>query len=336
MKTIKTRRSELSFFAISLSLCLLATSPALGQKESLGTVGYTAPKDWNKTAKENIVAFTKVDQKTGAFCIITLYGATPGTGKPETDFKREWANLVLKNMKAEADPKTEAAVENGWTITGGGSAVDSDAGKAFALLTVITGGGRTVSILGVFNDQAFMPQLAAFSDSIDLGKAVAETASPAAPAPAAPPRTEDGRLVIPPINRQLTLSDLAGEWGENAGITTTYVDRYTGTYAGFESLHFTDKMTITAQGKYYSDFFALQNGRKIKEMTAGTISISGRVISITQKNTAKYVVRGWLELPDITIIEVCGPWYDDDVIPAAIFTNPDQGANLDKKWVRKR
>ena len=38
----------------------------------------------------------------------------------------------------------------------------------------------------------------------------------------------------------------------------------------------------------------------------------------------------------MTILEVCGPWYDDDVIPPDIFTNPDQGANLDKKWVRKK
>ena len=132
------------------------------------------------------------------------------------------------------------------------------------------------------------------------------------------------------------MADLVGEWGENAGITTTYVDRYTGAYAGFESLHFTSKMSITAQGEYYNDFFALQNGRKIKEMNAGTISVTGRVISISQKNTAKYVVRGWLELPDITIMEVCGPWYGDDVIPPEIFTNPEQGANLDKKWVRKK
>jgi hypothetical protein len=50
----------------------------------------------------------------------------------------------------------------------------------------------------------------------------------------------------------------------------------------------------------------------------------------------KYVIRGWLELPDMTILEVCGPWYNDDVIPAEIFSNPNQGANLNSKWVRKK
>ena len=174
-------------FKIILALCiaqiifLFIPQTVFGQTEKLGTIGYTAPKGWNKTPKENIVAFSKVDPATGGFCIITLYGATPGTGKPETDFKREWANLVVKNMKAEPNPATESTTESGWTATAGGSPVDSDAGKAFALLTVISGGGRTVSILGVFNDQSFMPNIAAFSDSIELGKAVAD--APPANAP---------------------------------------------------------------------------------------------------------------------------------------------------------
>lgn len=159
-------------FATAIGLFIPQT--VFCQTEKLGTIGYTPPKGWNKTDKENIVAFSKVDPATGGFCIITLYGATPGTGKPETDFKREWANLVVKNMKAEPNPETENTIESGWTATAGGSPVDSEAGKAFAMLTVISGGGRTVSILGVFNDQSFMPQLAAFSDSIVLGKAVAE------------------------------------------------------------------------------------------------------------------------------------------------------------------
>ena len=95
-------------------------------------------------------------------------------------------------------------------------------------------------------------------------------------------------------------------------------------------------MTITAAGGYYNDFYAIQNGKMIKDKTAGSVAINGRVISIRQNNTAKYVIRGWLELPDMTIFEVCGPWYGDDVIPQEIFNNPNQGANLNKKWVRKK
>jgi hypothetical protein len=314
---------------------LFIPQTVLSQTEKLGMVSYTPPKGWKKSPSENIVTFSQLNETTGRFCTITLYGATAGTGNPQSDFAREWNNLVVKPFQGDANPKTETEAAEGWTAIAGGAAVDFQGAKALALLTVFSRGQITVSVLGIFNDEAYSNHLTAFVTGMNMDKATASVETSVATS-TSPPTIVNGRLVIPPITRQLTIADLAGEWGENAGITTTYVDRYTGTYAGFESLHFTSKMTITAQGEYYNDFFALQNGRKIKEMTAGTIYIAGRVISIRQHNTAKYVVRGWLELPDITIMEVCGPWYGDDEIPPEIFTNPEKGANLDKKWVRKK
>jgi hypothetical protein len=169
---------------------------------------------------------------------------------------------------------------------------------------------------------------------MDMDKTVAAATAPASVT--APLRDDSGRLIIQLPTRQLTIADLAGEWGQNDGINTRYVYRDSGVYAGADSLHFTNKMTLTAQGGYLNDFFAIQNGRKIKEDTSGSFAVSGRVLVIKDRNVRKYVIRGWLELPDMTILEVCGPWYNDDVIPAEIFTNPDQGANLNSKWVRKK
>ncbi|MEO5860183.1 MAG: hypothetical protein ABIR33_14695 [Pyrinomonadaceae bacterium] len=320
--SVKWRKLFLALFVLSaLGSFTKATS---AQAETLGSVSYTAPVGWNKTAQANVVAYSKVDPATGKFCIITLYGPTPGTGKPETDFKREWANLVLKNMNADADPKTESQMENGWTATGGGSATDVSGAPAFALLTVLSGGGRTVSILGVFNDSAFTASLAAFSDSIELGKAAAD-------GPAPPVQNGDPRGL-----RQLTIADIAGEWGETAGDNTRYVDRATGVYAGADSVHFTSKMTFTANGGYADDFFGLQNGRKIQGNTTGTVSIDGRVLTIKRKGLAKYVIRGWEELANVTLLHVCGPWYDDQPIPEHVFTIPDSSVNLDKTWIRKK
>jgi hypothetical protein len=335
---------NISKSAYGLSFCLFVLTfvgliipqTAFCQAEKLGIVSYTPPKGWPKTPKGNIVAFSDVNQTTGAFCIITLYGATPGTGNPNSDFAREWNNLVVKPLKAEAGPKTETEVADGWTVTAGGAAVDFQGGKAVAFLTVISKAGTTVSVLGVFNNEAYLSQLTAFVAGMEMDKGVAATTSAAASTPAGLRYDSYGHLIIPPPTRQLTIADLTGEWGQNDGINTRYVYRDSGTYAGADSLHFTNKMTLTAQGGYYNDFFAIQNGRKIKEDTKGSFSVSGSVLFIKEGNLRKYVIRGWLELPDMTIFVVCGPWYNDDVIPADIFTNPDQGSNLDSKWVRKK
>ncbi len=289
-----------------------------------------------KTPISNVVAFSEFNQTSGKFCIITLYGATPGTGNPANDFKREWNNLVVKNMKAEANPKTDTQTGDGWTAISGGAEVESEAGKAAGFLTVISGFGKTVSILAVFNDPVYIKKVDAFIGAIEMDKA-AEPINSTTAASAPPTLDQWGNLFIPPPTRQLTVADLAGDWGDNPGrISTTYVNRSDGSYAGTDSLHFTSKWTIGRNGAYTNDFFEVRNGKKLRDITTGTITIVGRLITIKHKGTAKYVVRGWLELPDITILKVAGPWYDDQEIPERAFTDPPDSYMLTSKWVRKK
>lgn len=170
-----SRRTLLSLF-LTLSVCASIPRPVFCQTEKLGVVQYAPPKGWNKSTKENLVAFSEYNPATGKFCIITLHGAKPGAGDPESDFKREWDNLVVKTLKAEANPKTGTEAADGWTTTWGGAVVEFEGAEAAALLTVISGGGgKTVSILVVFNDASYAPQVAAFSGSIKLDKVVSET-----------------------------------------------------------------------------------------------------------------------------------------------------------------
>jgi len=319
-----------------ISAAVFVAPSVFGQKQSLGPVTYTPPAGYTKSSTvANVVAYSTIDSSTGQFCIITLYGARTSSGIAKTDFAREWNTYVVEILGAAANPATETQIEDGWTVTAGGAAVEFQGSKALAFLTVVTGYGKTVSVLGVFNNESFLPPLTAFVSGLDIDKSVAAAPS-ASNTPTKPFRTENGRLIIPMPTRQLTVADLAGVWGETAGFSQTYVDRYTGSYAGTDSLHFRNTRKIAANGAYTNDFFAIQNGKKIIDKTAGTVSINGRVLSIKERNTARYVIRGWLELPDYTVLKVCGPWYDGDTIPEAIFSNPDQGANLNQEWVRKK
>lgn len=337
------------FYRLGFSLCslvvfsLFAPTTASGQAEKLGIVKYTPPRGWNKTQTQpNVIAFSMLNQTTGGFCIITLYGATPGTGNPKSDFTRDWNKLVVQTMKAEANPEIESEASDGWTAVGGGGAVDVQGTKGIAFLTVISGFGQAVSVLGVTNDQSYVPQFQAFITGIEMDKTVAAAKTTTSDNPANIERASldsDGNLVIPQPTRQLTIADLVGAWGDNPGrIATTYVNRSDGTYAGTDSLHFTSNWTIDKNGGYTNDFFEVRNGKKLRDITTGTITIVGRLISIKHKGTAKYVVRGWLELPNMTILKVAGPWYDDQVIPERIFTDFSEDSRfiLTTKWVRKK
>lgn len=324
----------LALFATFL-VCLFIPQQVFSQTEKLGIITYATPKGMTKTSNvENVVAFSEFNQATGKFCLITLYGAAPSNETPSNNFTKEWKNLVVATFKAEANPKTETTNADGWTIIAGGAETNSEVGKAAAFLTVISGFGKTISILAVFNNPNYINQIDAFISAIDLEKSVSESN-----ANVEQKLTLDryGNVFIPPPTAQLTVADLAGEWGEESGlISTTYVNRSDGSYAGTDHLAYRSKMSITANGGYKNDFFAIRNGKKEIDKTTGTISIVGSTIFIKQKGLTKYVIRGWLELPNMTILKVCGPWFDNQEIPAEIFSNPEQGANLNKNWVRKK
>lgn len=328
------RRSGAKGLIVGIGL-LLTPLTALSQTEKLGIVKYTAPKGMTKLPVGNAVLFSEA--APDRYCTITLYGAAPSTGSPIGDFAREWNSLAAKPMKANPNPPTEMTAADGWTAIAAGSAVESRRGKGFGFLAVISGFGQTVSIFAVFNDPIYMKQVESFIDAIEMDKGVAPANSAAATAPVTLDRW--GHIFIPQPTRQLTVADLVGNWGDNPGrISTVYVNRDTGNYAGTDSLAFTSNWTFGANGRYVNDFFEIRNGKKLSDVTGGTFAIAGRLLTITHKDTSKYVIRGWLELPDITILKVAGPWFNDQVIPDKIFTDfsPDSEYMLTKSWVRKK
>ena len=182
------KRNSVLFAA--MFLCSLVPQTALCQTGKLGIVTYTAPKGWTKTAKENLVVFSTINEATGAYCFITLYGATSGTGNPQKDFARQWSNLVVKPFGAEANPKTETGSADGWTGISGGSAIEFQGAKSAAFLTVYSRGGITVSVLGISNNEDYLAGLVTFVSGLELDKTLADNSAPppaesSTPAPAA-------------------------------------------------------------------------------------------------------------------------------------------------------
>ncbi len=340
MRSTKSSDRIIIGLFVTLMFCLFIPQMGFCQTEKLGIVNYTPPQGWTKTPKENIVAFSHIKQ-TGQFCIITLYGATNGTGNPNGDFTREWNNLVAGLMKPDENPKPDTQSAEGWTILSGGSPVVAETGKALAFLTVISGFGNTVSILAVFNDPAYVKQVDAFIGAIEMDKPAEPAKTSVASAP--PAVDEDGNLIIPVPTRQLTISDLAGEWGEgDTRLATAYYSSNTGNYVGTDRVAFKTKHAITMNGGYLNDFFEIRNGKKLSDKTTGTISIDGRVITIIKMNnetkrnsTSSYIVYGWLDLPDMTLMKLSINFWGRE-IPEQVFTNYDPKYTNSVTWIRKK
>ena len=144
---------EVSLSGTLFSRMAFSQGVVTAQSEKLGQVTFTAAvglyEDLDRRKRSRI----QHDRfRHREFCIITLYGARTSSGVPKTDFAREWNTYVVENFGAAANADTETQVEDGWTVTAGGAPVEFQGSKAVAFLTVMTGYGKTVSVLGVFNN----------------------------------------------------------------------------------------------------------------------------------------------------------------------------------------
>jgi hypothetical protein len=298
----------------------------------LDVTTFTPPPGWNVEEKGSGVTQQVVLSRatSTSYCMIVVYASTPASGDLDASFAAEWKSVALRTIDSVPAPKPERRNVGDAPAAIGGATSTIQRQPVMAMLAVLDAGANVASILilsptvGTFD--AYNAEVQTMLASVSVRRV-------SAPAAAVAKADSGGKLVIPPAPRGLTIADLAGEWGRNDGINTTYVDRYTGVYAGTDSIHFTEGWVITAEGGISSDFFGIQNGRKIKDKSAGTVTLSSAgILVIKMTNQQSYVLRGWLAGPHMTVMTLNGPWYDR--IPPEILSNPEQGWNLDKRYVR--
>lgn len=297
---------------------------------TLDLVTFTAPAGWTVEERGGGIGKHVVltRSSTSSYCMIVIYSSTPAVGDLAASFAAEWKSVVLETIDAVPAPMPAISTVGETRVAVGGATSTTGGQPVVSLLVLLDAGSRVVSML------VLSPTIAAFDaykaevDATLAGLVVQRIGEP----PQAPVISDGGRLVVPAPSRTIVVADLAGEWGRNDGINTTYVDRYTGAYAGTDSIHFTEKWVITSNGTISLDFFGIQNGKRIAEKSSGVATLAAGILAIKMTNEQRYVLRGWLESPDMTVMRLNGPWYDS--IPADILSNPEQGTNLDKNWVR--
>jgi hypothetical protein len=156
---------------IKTTLFLLLSLQAVAQTETFDIVTYKPPKDWKKDAKPGVVNYINVNTTTRSFCIIAMFASKPSTGDAQKDFAREWNELVSTPYKAEENPKQETqSTEEGWNIVAAAAPAKVDGADVYIFLTVLSGFGKTVSIRSSLNDEAYLPEMTAFLETIELDK----------------------------------------------------------------------------------------------------------------------------------------------------------------------
>lgn len=132
---------------------------------------YTEPKEWKKEIKGSMVSYTITDDKKGSYCIISLYANTTGKETLQASFDNEWQELVATNLGVTTKPQCSKGENlNDWETMTGFALFEFNGGKSGAILSTFSNSGKAASMLIVFNDQAYQPDVDIFSKKLSLGK----------------------------------------------------------------------------------------------------------------------------------------------------------------------
>lgn len=153
--------------------CLFSFIAAISfaQKETFDLISYTPLKGWTKEEKQNVVVYTKVDNKNKTWCQIGVYKSTESKGNIEDDLQSEWNEMAVKQFSiTDSMQATETQEADGWKIKSGSGKFTFNNQPAAVLLTTFSGYDRCTSIIATTNSQAYLEAIQNFVGTIDLKK----------------------------------------------------------------------------------------------------------------------------------------------------------------------
>jgi hypothetical protein len=309
------------------------------------TYAVSLPKGWTITSPGSGVVAAQQDPKRKDAAAMLLSFA-PNTNNVTEDQLLDFVtSSVAKDVKVQ---KREGFAGGGHVLVADGVAESvkvriaavAVANSTTALFCVLV--AKTGDFDGLGGLELVTSVLASIKPDAPVAPAPAPTPAPAPPQPAPAAAPSNGRLEVPAPTRRLTVADFAGEWGNDDSVVTTYVSTSTGAYAGYQSIATSEKWRIDAKGGMKTHFHGVTAGNGGAHATTedadATLSVSADgAFEIKRKGqpvTTKYLIRGWLENPDVTIVKLNGPYYADG-IPDDVRQDPHKGYNLDSYWVRK-
>ena len=320
--TIKAPKPILALFVVQVIFFCVPQRVSC-QAEKLDIVEFTPPTGWTKTPKDGLMVYSTADKTTGAFCLLTVYPSSPTAGSPQRDFASAWTDRVVSPFKAEANPKTETQTDDGWTSVSAATEIDSDAGKSAVMMTVVSGYGRTASILAILNNQQFFPQVEAFMAGIKMNKAKAiAEAKPAATAPAS---------TTTPVANSYSPAELVGKWG-----TGTAGNTVSGNYIQYGSNAAQKYYQFNADGTYsfiysgYSGLAGTIGSFNVTMEESGVYTLNGDSMTITpKKSQTRSNSEGLRNNPLETVVYRWTIHYFEGIGEYALIMHPDHQTKRD-------
>jgi len=158
-------------YIFSFLLFLTGAEIPFAQTETFDLTTYTPLKGWKKETSGKAVQFSKEDAAKGAYCMITLFKAVPGTANAKENFDAAWENVMKGMVKVSSAPTMQpGSTQDGWEAKSGYSSFDMEGNKGIALLVTSSGFEKMVNIIILYNSDVYTNNMNDFLGSVSFKK----------------------------------------------------------------------------------------------------------------------------------------------------------------------
>lgn len=129
----------------TVSIFSIMYCSSFAQKQTFDIVSYIPPKNWTENRGNSNISYSRVEN--GSWAQIVIYNSTASTGAIESDFDKEWNELVVANKNISSPQKTKPQSQDGWTVMNGSGSWQYNASKVASMLTVYSNDTICVALL---------------------------------------------------------------------------------------------------------------------------------------------------------------------------------------------
>ncbi|MBA4301661.1 MAG: hypothetical protein C0433_16395 [Cyclobacterium sp.] len=166
---------------LSLTLLFLIFSAALSAQsaQSFDIVTFSLAPSWKKEAQQDWLAYRIENPAKKTYARILLYPSLPSSGNPETDFQKEWNDLIVTQYKPGMTINENLSdYKDAWKAKIRVAPFLHNQVNQAVILLMLTDGKKKMSFIFLTNSEEFEKDFEDFGSSLVFGSAPLKTTIP--------------------------------------------------------------------------------------------------------------------------------------------------------------
>jgi hypothetical protein len=166
---------------LSLILLFLNFSASLSAQsvQQFDIVSFSLPPTWKKEAQQDWWAYRVENPSEKTYARILIYPSLPSSGNPETDFQKEWKDLIVPQYKPGTTINENLSdYKDGWKAKIRVAPFQHNQVNQALILLMLTDGKKKMSFIFLTNSEEFEKDFEDFGSSLVFGSAPLKTTKP--------------------------------------------------------------------------------------------------------------------------------------------------------------